>query len=59
MRFAGVSGVFRMTRAGASVGRTGVFVPFGESPLGADGGDKIDRATSREPSRGQNFASEG
>ena len=59
MRFAGVSGVWRMTRAGGSVGRGGVFAPADESAPRVDGGDKIDRETSREPSRGQNFASTG
>jgi len=48
-----------MTRAGGSVGRTGVFFPDNESALVADGGDKMDRETSRDPSRGQNFASTG
>ena len=62
MRFAGVSGVLRMTRAGGSVGRGGVDEPPGagvRGGAGADGGDKIDRDTRREPSRGQNFASAG
>src|SRR5690242_4698530 len=63
-RFAGVSGVRRIERTGGSVGLGGVLVPAGvskplrdDSALCAEGGDKIDRETRRDPSRGQNRAS--